>query len=114
MTARREVLLTLPKSSYLPRLPSYQRPPSPVSPLESTLLQVLILNNLKSFRINTYKKHRGEGTPCLSICYTPGQRLPHFCLVASLRPYLLSPTLLNSEAETTKEPTMSEAAKPTA
>src|SRR5215831_6584930 len=33
---------------------------APVSPLESTLPQVLILNNLNSFRINTYAKTRGR------------------------------------------------------
>src|SRR5712692_372318 len=33
---------------------------SPINHLESTLLQVFILRNLKSFGINTYKK-QGEG-----------------------------------------------------
>src|SRR5215467_8150584 len=33
----------------------------PISSLESTLPQVFILNNLKSFRINTYAKTQGRG-----------------------------------------------------
>src|SRR6266481_6611318 len=44
-------------------------PPSPkpssapsllLTPLESALIQVFILGNLKLFRMNTYKKHRGR------------------------------------------------------
>jgi hypothetical protein len=33
---------------------------SPITHLEATLLQVLLLKNLKPFGINTYEKH-GEG-----------------------------------------------------
>ena len=40
--------------------------------LESTLIQVFILNSLKSFRINTYRKHRGVGG---IVRYGPGASL---------------------------------------
>jgi hypothetical protein len=36
------------------------------TPLESALIQVLILNSLKLFRMNTYEKHRGEGVLLLT------------------------------------------------
>ena len=35
--------------------------PLTATPLESALIEVVILKNLKLFRMNTYKKHRGEG-----------------------------------------------------
>src|SRR5258708_21325094 len=50
---------------------SFSRTPAPIqsavpqnrsiTPLESTLIEVLILGNLKLFRMNTYAKHGGEG-----------------------------------------------------
>jgi hypothetical protein len=36
-------------------------PNSDVTSLESTLVEVFILNNLNLFRMNTYEKHRGRG-----------------------------------------------------
>src|SRR6266403_2367383 len=50
---------------------SFARTPAPIqsavpqngsiTPLESALIEVLILGNLKLFRMNTYAKHGGEG-----------------------------------------------------
>src|SRR5258707_6501796 len=37
-----------------------------LSPLESTLIEVLILKSFKFFRMNTYEKHRGEGVLLLT------------------------------------------------
>src|SRR6266849_9255641 len=45
--------------------PSPASPPV-LTPLESALIQVFILRNLKLFRMNTYKKHRGEGVLLLT------------------------------------------------
>src|SRR6266481_3304960 len=52
---------------------SFSRTPAPmqsavpqnrsITPLESTLIEVLILGNLKLFRMNTYEKHGGRGAP---------------------------------------------------
>ena len=80
MRPRRAVLLTpLSRSVHPAQLPSYNSP-SPITPLESTLLQVFILKNLKFFRINTYKKPRGGGqlwlTKIPSRCYLPKQQVP--------------------------------------
>src|SRR6266481_7027105 len=47
-----------PKPSFAPSLL--------LTPLESALIQVFILGNLKLFRMNTYKKHRGEGVLLLT------------------------------------------------
>src|SRR5258708_24409543 len=42
--------------------PKLSLAPSPaLTPLESALIQVFILGNLKLFRMNTYKKHGGAG-----------------------------------------------------
>src|SRR6058998_1928292 len=51
------VLLVCPES--LQEVPKLHNSCAVLSPLESTPTQVLILGNLKSFRMNTYKKHRG-------------------------------------------------------
>jgi len=59
MRPRRVVLLNPLDPIQLPWLLFYKTHAS-VSPLESALLQVLVLNNLKSFRINTYKKTGGR------------------------------------------------------
>ena len=87
MGARRAVLLTHSKSiAPYPLLSHKQR--APITPLESALMQVLILNNLKLFRINTYEKHRGEGAsfPILELSPSP---------LTTMLPYLSS-SLLNS------------------
>jgi hypothetical protein len=60
MSARRAVLLTPSESTRPTQLLSCQRIASIIS-LESTLVEVFILNNLNLFRINTYEKHRGWG-----------------------------------------------------
>jgi hypothetical protein len=57
MGSRQVVLLTPSKSSGMARL---------LSPLESTLTEVLILKGFKFFRMNTYEKHRGEGVLLLT------------------------------------------------
>ncbi len=57
MGSRQAVLLTPSKSSGTARL---------LSPLESTLIEVLILKSFKFFRMNTYEKHRGEGVLLLT------------------------------------------------
>lgn len=62
MLARYGVLQNSPPAAYPSRLLPYKQPIS-LNPLESTLPQVFILNNLKSFRINTYVKRRGELSP---------------------------------------------------
>jgi hypothetical protein len=69
-TSHRGALL----SSRAPRLaergaPSLEftlRKGTPVTSLESTLVEVFILIDLKSFRNNTYEKHRGEGVLLLT------------------------------------------------
>ncbi len=84
MAARREVLLTLPESFHLARLPSYKQSAS-ANRLESTLVGPLAsvhskeLRNHKSFRINTYKKHGGEGR-------SPAWQLPLFSSRAATVP----------------------------
>src|SRR5258708_8217402 len=55
---------------------SFSRTPAPmqsavpqnrfITPLESTLVEVLILGNLRLFRINTYEKRRGVGVLLLT------------------------------------------------
>jgi hypothetical protein len=60
MRARHAVLLTPSKSSCPAQLLSCKQTAS-ITLLESTLVEVFILNNLNLFRINTYEKHRGEG-----------------------------------------------------
>src|SRR5260370_23730539 len=57
MGSRQAVLLTPSKSSGTARL---------LSPLESTLIEVLILKSFKFFRMNTYEKYRGEGVLLLT------------------------------------------------
>ena len=61
MRGHREVPKNPPLATHPSRLLPYKHPIG-VSILESTHLQVLILNNLKSFRFNTYKK--AIGGPC--------------------------------------------------
>jgi hypothetical protein len=39
-----------------------------LNPLKSALPQLLIVHNLKSFRINTCEKPRGEGSPLTVFC----------------------------------------------
>jgi hypothetical protein len=58
MRPRHAVLLT-PSKSAVPRLP-------PATPLESTLVEVFILNNLNFFRMNTYEKQGGGGVLLLT------------------------------------------------
>src|SRR5215467_4459996 len=63
MRAHRKAPQSRPGAARLSRLLSYKHIVG-VSPLESTLLQLFILNNLNSFRINTYAKtRRGGPTP---------------------------------------------------
>src|SRR5216684_5306376 len=85
MFARREVLLrppSAPRSGQL--LPSN----APVSLLKSTLVEVLILINLKPFRINTYAKP-GAGV-CLPAPFSsPVSSIVHF----PPSPYLLASLL---------------------
>ncbi len=57
MGFRQATLLTPSRSSGTARL---------LSPLESTLMEVLILKSFKFFRMNTYEKHRGEGVLLLT------------------------------------------------
>src|SRR5258708_21169641 len=57
MGSRQATLLTPSESSGTARL---------LSPLESTLTEVLILKSFKFFRMNTYEKHRGEGVLLLT------------------------------------------------
>src|SRR5258708_3990768 len=57
MGFRQATLLTPSRSSGMARL---------LSPLESTLTEVLILKGFKFFRMNTYEKHRGEGVLLLT------------------------------------------------
>src|SRR5260370_22708661 len=59
MLARRAVLLTAPTAE--PRLPTVYPEQRRATPLEPTLVQVLILNNSKLFRITTYEKGGGKG-----------------------------------------------------
>ena len=60
MRARQAVLLTPSKSSGPTQLLSCKHLTS-ITHLESTLIQVFILNNLNLFGINTYEKHGGRG-----------------------------------------------------
>jgi hypothetical protein len=60
MGARQAVLLTPSESTHPTQLLSYKQLAS-ITSLESTLVEVFILNNLNLFRINTYEKHRGWG-----------------------------------------------------
>ena len=80
MASRRAVLLTpLSRSVHPTPLPSYNSP-APITHLESTLLQVFILKNLKSFRMNTSKKTGWRGalwlTKIPSRCCLPVQQPP--------------------------------------
>jgi len=65
MRPRRAVLQILPKSSVPRRLPFYNSC-HPLTPSESTLLQVLIPLDFISSRINTYTK-QGGGSPSAGI-----------------------------------------------
>src|ERR1700690_1601228 len=69
MTRRPLDLANRPAPSRPPPLPFYNRP-TPSSPLKSTLLQVLIAQDLKSSRINTYEKPRGRASRTVSLCYS--------------------------------------------
>ncbi len=60
-----------------------------VTHLESTLLQVLVLKDLKLRKINTYKKHRGTGLPAAALSRPPRTELLPY-LVTSLATYFLS------------------------
>src|SRR5229473_7623330 len=51
-----------PSLSSIPRQLLLHKLASPITHLESTLLQVFFLKNLKPFGINTYEK-QGEGSP---------------------------------------------------
>src|SRR5258708_8296499 len=63
---------------------SFSRTPAPIqsavpqnrsiTPLESTLIEVLILGNLKLFRMNTYAKH-GRVTSQFPPCPAPSAHL---------------------------------------
>ncbi len=74
MRPRRAVLLTPFQSTHPRQLPFYNYI-ALVTPLESALMEVLISKNFKSFRINTYKKHRGEGVLWLTRHPTIDRRL---------------------------------------
>jgi hypothetical protein len=50
-------------------IPTFQPAPT-LTPLESALLQVLIVDNLKSFRMNVYEKPGGRGTSSMAFCYS--------------------------------------------
>jgi hypothetical protein len=87
MLARHAVLLTPSKSARLPR--AWPRGPlqllsckqvAPVTHLESPLVQVFILMNLKLLRMNTYEKHRGEGGGAYLPSYpsSPASSVPRF------------------------------------
>ena len=52
--------------SRVPRSLTSCKHTAPITPLESALIQVLIPKNLKPPRINTYKKHGGEGVLLLT------------------------------------------------
>src|ERR1700726_3231489 len=65
MRPRRAVLQILPKSFVPRRLPLYNSR-HPLTPSESTLLQVLIPQHFNSSRMNTYEKP-GEGAPLSSL-----------------------------------------------
>jgi len=82
MVARRAVLLTPSESTHQVQLLSRQQI-APVTPLESALIQVLILKSLKFFRINTYEKHRGWG-PVIVNQITFGHQHSH---VSTFRPF---------------------------
>jgi len=65
MGARQAVLLTPSESTRPTQLLSCKQT-APVTPLESALIEVLILKSFKFFRMNTYEKHRGEGVLLLT------------------------------------------------
>jgi hypothetical protein len=70
---------------------------APISPLESTLPQVLILTNLKSFRINTYKKLEGRVLlvfPPSRPAFTPKVRHP--ATATSRQPGFLSGSVVSA------------------
>src|SRR5215472_17144461 len=60
MVGHPEVLQNPPITAYPSRL-LYHKQLACINSLESTLPQVLILNNLNSSRINTYAKTQGRG-----------------------------------------------------
>ena len=96
MAFRRAVLLTPPSRSVHPALLPFYNFPAPRTPLESTLLQVFILKNLKSFRMNTYKKTGGRGllwlTKNLSMrCLPEYSPLP----ASSHSPYYMAQITIN-------------------
>ena len=69
MTARRSDFFAYPAAFRSP--PSLLRNRSLLpSPLESALLQVLIVDDLKSFRMNIYEKPGGRGAPPMAFCYS--------------------------------------------
>ena len=55
----RRAVLQIPALPFVSPWLLFYKTPSPLTRLESTLLQLLIPFNLKSFRCNTYKKPRG-------------------------------------------------------
>ena len=104
MASRRAVLLLPPGPSIHPtQLPSYNST-VPETPLESTLLQVFILKNLNSIRMNTYKKTGGRGvlwltknsSRCCLSEYAPLPASSHSerCLAQITINYPLSPQSL--------------------
>src|SRR5215831_17121910 len=94
MRGHREVPKNPPTAAHGSRLLPYKQPIF-ANPLESTLPQVLILNNLKSFGINTYTKTRGRslpGPPFPTPSYSKGNtpRLDTFRDEASRVPQLVT------------------------
>ena len=65
MARRQVVLLTPPEAVHLTPLPFYKQT-APITPLDSALIELFILKTLKSFRMNTYKKHGGRGVLLLT------------------------------------------------
>src|SRR5216684_4765325 len=49
-----------------------------ITPLESTLIEVLILGNLKLFRMNTYAKHGGGYLAIPGLRRTPREAMLEF------------------------------------
>ena len=66
------------------------------SPLESTLLQLLILSNLKSFRINTYAKPRGGSAASHRFLLRVNSNVHNFPSCSPSSPRLLLGALLPS------------------
>jgi hypothetical protein len=93
MNGHLEVPIHTPEAARLSQLLPYKQP-APANPLESTVPQVLILTNLKPFRINTYEKTVGGPSHAFSaslLAFTPKETPSHsskFRLRASIIPFV--------------------------